>query len=238
MINYLIFNGQSSDVFGMVISGSGTYNAPKRKYDTFTVPGRNGTLKIDGGSFENISVTYTAAIVHNLNSNASAMREWLLSPAGYCRLEDTYHPGEFRLAQFSGGIDFSDFSQFLRAASFKLTFDCKPQRFLKAGENPISNPATVYNPTSFPAKPMIKFTAAAKSGNVVIGNCTITFDGLTAGNTVVMDAETMDAVNQSGENANSCVTISGDLVLLPQAFSAVSSEGVSDLTITPRWWTL
>ena len=172
MINYLIFNGQSSDVFGMVISGSGTYNAPKRKYDTFTVPGRNGTLKIDGGSFENISVTYTAAIVHNLNSNAAALREWLLSPSGYCRLEDTYHPGEFRLAQFSGGVEFSDFSQFLRAASFNLTFDCKPQRFLKAGENPISNPATVYNPTSFSAKPMIKFTAAAKSGNVVIGNCT------------------------------------------------------------------
>lgn len=238
MINYLIFNGQSSDVFGVVISGSGTYSAPKRKYETFTVPGRNGTLKIDGGSFENISVTYNAAIVHNLNSNAAAMREWLLSPAGYCRLEDTYHPGEFRLAQFSGGVEFSDFSQFLRAASFNLTFDCKPQRFLKAGENPISNPEAVYNPTAFPAKPMIKFTAAATSGNVVIGNCTIAFDGLAAGNTVVLDAETMDAVNQSGENANSCVTISGDLVLPPQAFSAVSSIGVSDLTITPRWWTL
>ena len=85
---------------------------------------------------------------------------------------------------------------------------------------------------------MIKFTATAKSGNVVIGNCTIALDGLTVGDTIIIDAETMDAINQSGENANSLVTISGDLVLLPQAFSAVSSEGVSDLTITPRWWTL
>ena len=238
MKNYLIFNGYRSDEFGIYISGHGTYNAPKRKCETINVPGRNGSLKIDGGAFENVQVTYECAIVRNFADNAAAMRSWLLSSSGYCRLEDTYHPDEFRMAQYSDGIDFTDFTQLLRAASVTLTFDCKPQRFLKSGDNPIYNPVKIYNPTSFPAKPIIKFKVSAESGSVEYGECNIAIAGMTIGDIITIDAETMDAVGASGGNANRGVTITGDMELHPKSFTTVSSSGITDLTITPRWWTL
>ena len=48
--------------------------------------------------------------------------------------------------------------------------------------------------------------------------------------------KTMDAVGASGGNANSGVTITGDMELHPQTYATVSSSGITDLTITPRWW--
>lgn len=238
MRNYLIFNGHRSEEFGLYISGGGTFGAPKRKYDTFTVPGRNGTLRIDCGTFDNVSVTYKCAIVRNFAENAAALREWLLSASGYCRLEDTYHPGEYRLAQYSGGVDFSDFTQLLRAASTTLVFECKPQRFLKSGENPISNPANVFNPTAFPSKPIINFKTVTTSGSITIGECLITFDSLTVGDVISIDAETMDAVGKSGGNVNKSITIRGEIALSPHVCSPVASDGIEDFTIVPRWWTL
>lgn len=236
MNNFFVFNGRSSRDFGIYISGSGTFGAPKRKFEEFTVPGRNGALKIDGRTFENASISYQCGIVRGFAQNAAALRSWLLSTAGYCRLEDTYHPEEFRMAQFNSGIDFTDFAQLLRAASVTLTFDCKPQRFLKSGENPIYNPVKIYNPTSFSAKPIIKFKMSAESGSVEVGECNIALVGMTIGDIITIDAETMDAIGSSGGNANNGVTITGDMELRPQSFSTVSSSGITDLTITPRWW--
>ena len=236
MNNFLIFNGRPSRDFGIYISGSGTFGAPKRKFEEFTVPGRNGVLNIDSGTFENASVSYKCSIVRGFTQNAAAMRAWLLSPAGYCRLEDTYHPEEFRMAQYSGGVDFTDFTQLLRAASVTLTFDCKPQRFLKSGENPIYNPTRIYNPTSFPAKPIIKFKMTAASGSVAVGECNIAISGMTNGEIITIDAETMDAVGAFGGNVNNGITVTGDMLLQPKTYATVSSSGVTDLTITPRWW--
>ena len=238
MKNYLIFNGYRSDEFGICRSGNGTYNAPKRKCETITVTGRNGSLKIDSGAFENIQITYECTIVKNFADNAAAMRSWLLSPAGYCRLEDTYHPDEFRMAHYSSGVDFTDFTQLLRAASVTLTFDCKPQRFLKSGENPIYNPVKIYNPTSFPAKPIIKFRMTAASGSVSVGECNIAISGMTIGDIITIDAETMDAVGSFGGNVNNGIAVIGDMLLQPQTYATVSSSGIPDLTITPRWWVL
>ena len=58
----LIFNGQDLADFGVHISGEGTFNAPTRAVEEQIVPGRNGTLIIDGGRWENIMVTYPAYI--------------------------------------------------------------------------------------------------------------------------------------------------------------------------------
>lgn len=238
MSNFLIFNGRPSRDFGIYISGSGTFGAPKRKFEEFTVPGRNGVLKIDSGTFENASVSYKCAIVRGFAQNAAALRSWLLSPAGYCRLEDTYHPDEFRMAHYSSGVDFTDFTQLLRAASVTLTFDCKPQRFLKSGENPIYNPVKIYNPTEFPSKPLIKFKMTAESGSITVEECNIALAGMKIGDIITIDAETMDAVGSSSGNINDGVTIIGDMELHPQSFATVSSSGITDLTITPRWWTI
>lgn len=238
-MNYLIFNGHRSDEMGLVISGDGTYNAPKRKATEYKIPGRNGTLIIDEGCYENITVTYPASIVRDFVRNAEALRAWLSNSPTYCRLEDSYHPDYFRLARYSGGVEFKNFTPRLRAASVSLVFDCKPQRYLKSGEIPISGVSGLRNPTAFQARPKIKFTAAETSGSIAVGNCTITFSDVAVGETITIDGETMDAITSGLQNANKYIVITGgDLVVDGGSYAPIVASGLSDFEIVPRWWTI
>lgn len=106
MRNYFVFGEYDSRNFGVYISGSGTYNAPARVYQAVSVPGRNGDLLIDQKKYDNITVEYPAFIAGgDFDANLAALRSALLSTAGYVRLVDSYHPDEFRLAYFKGGIN-------------------------------------------------------------------------------------------------------------------------------------
>ena len=131
--NSITFNGKNSLDFGLYVSGDKTFNSPEKDYTKVSVPGRSGDLIIFNDRYKNTNVVYNAVLIEDYFENTEKIREWLLSPNGYCRLEDTYHPDEFRLACFSGPIDFD--TVLLEAGSVTLTFDCKPQRFLKSAEN-------------------------------------------------------------------------------------------------------
>ena len=106
MTGYLVFGGKCSKDFGIYVSGSGTFNAPERDVERIEIPGRNGELIIDSGRFKNESVSYPAFIRTSFRSCADVAREWLLSYPGYRRLEDSYNPECFRMASFTGPLDF------------------------------------------------------------------------------------------------------------------------------------
>ena len=106
MTGLLIYDGKSSKDFGLYISGSGTFNAPQRDVELVEVPGRNGTLTIDKQRFQNIIIEYPAFIREKFRTYTDAAREWLLAVPGYRRLEDSYHPDEYRMARFTGPLDF------------------------------------------------------------------------------------------------------------------------------------
>lgn len=136
MKNYLTFGGLKSNDHFVWISGEGTYGAPRRDVEYVSVPGRNGNLIIDNGRWENIEVTYPAFIPGDFDSHMNDFRMAMCKKLGYQRLEDTYHPDEFRMASFSEGIQ-TDMRQWNRSGAFDLVFNCKPQRFLKSGETPL-----------------------------------------------------------------------------------------------------
>ena len=102
MRNYFVLNGKNSKDYGVYISGGGTFNAPRRSREKVTIPGRNGALTIDNGCYENIPIEYPAFIYDNFNANISAFRNMLLTNKKYVRLEDSYHPDEYRLALYDG----------------------------------------------------------------------------------------------------------------------------------------
>ena len=79
---YFIFDGIKSSDYGVWINGRETFNAPARRYNEYVVPGRNGTLTIDGGSFEDLEVTYPAFIVENFGANIEAFRNQLMTKTG------------------------------------------------------------------------------------------------------------------------------------------------------------
>lgn len=134
----LIFGDVDTSTFGVWLTGSGTFSAPTRDVEYISVPGRNGDLIIDNGKWNNIDVTYPANIppLVDMDSKLAGLRAALCRHVGYVRLEDTYHPDEYRRAAFTSGLEPVP-SPDNKGADFNLVFSCKPQRFLKSGDTPI-----------------------------------------------------------------------------------------------------
>lgn len=135
----IIFNGRSSTEFGIEVEHLPDYDTPERDYDIIHVPGRNGDLVIDTGSFKNTSRKYQISVATRGEAFYEKIKpivEWLHSSSGYARLEDTYEPDYYRLAYYreSNTID----NLFDDAGRATITFTCKPQRYLKSGELPTS----------------------------------------------------------------------------------------------------
>lgn len=234
------FDGQCCDDFGLIASGSGTFNAPQRDVDIVSIMGRNGDLIIDNGRYKNITVSYPVFICNNFGDRAQAARSWLLSRGGYKRLEDDYHPDHFRLAVFKGPIDF-DMKFLNHAGEAMLEFNCKPQRFLKLGERPVnlSSGTVLRNPTAFTALPLITVYGSA-AGDLIIGDKTVQIKALT--DQITLDCELQDAYRHVGdgapENKNSSIYAPVFPTLLPGNNTISFSGGITGVTIIPRWWEL
>lgn len=133
MRNYLKIAGKDSRDFGVYISGQGTFSAPEKAYEFYGVPGRNGAILGNDHRLENIEVTYQCFIYNDFNKNIADFRTFLLSLNGYQRLEDSYHPDEYRMAVYAGPFE-PEVTAMNNAGSFELIFNCKPQRYLTSGE--------------------------------------------------------------------------------------------------------
>lgn len=233
MIHYLIFGGKSSRDFGIFLSGNGTFNAPERDLSFTQVPGRNGDLVFDNGRFKNVELAYPAFLFKSFPENFSAFRNFLLSRRGYQRLEDTYHPEEFRMALFTGPLE-PEMGSFLRDGSFTVKFNCKPQRFLKSGEEKqtFTSGGSLFNPTPFEASPLVRVYGSGILciGSEVLSVSTHSFPYID------IDCDMMDAFYGSA-NANSCITLySQRFPVLSPGKNGVSLTGFTKVEITPRWW--
>ena len=239
-VHYVIYNGKPLSDFGLYISGNGTFNSPERDVTKVEVPGKSGDLIFDNGRFKNVTITYRDSFIleedHDEFIFARKMRElssFIKSSPGYHRLEDTYHPDEYRLAICTTGLDPEVYN--LVGGVFDLEFDCKPQRFLKSGEAPVTftSAGRILNPTSLSSKPLIRVYGY---GSVGIGNETIT---ISSNSNAYIDID-CDMLNCycGTVNCNGYVSLNSDEfpVLVPGP-NDINFEGhISKVVITPRWW--
>ena len=202
LLNYLTYDGVDSRDFGVFISGEGAFDAPARRGEMISIPGRNGSLFMDEGVFENITVEYPAFIGTGyeaiFRTKLGDLRSALTSRGNYKRLADTYHPDEFRLGVYREGLEV-DPQHITRAGGFTMKFDCKPQRFLFSGETPeiFTTNGTILNPTLFESSPIIKVTG---DGTVAIGeNGKYRFIVSNNPGTITIDSEIMEAYLPAGE---------------------------------------
>lgn len=235
MRNYFTLDGVDSRTYGIYISGEGTYSAPPRAYNMIPIPGRNGDLVNSENRFSNGTYSYPAFISVNTASNVAAFRAWLMSLYGYKKLTDTYHPSEYRMVLFDGSFE-PTVTALKDVASFDLSFNCKPQRFLTSGDTKTTKTAnfSLTNPTLYESKPLLR----------VYGNGTLTIAGQTitianAGTYTDIDCELMDAY-QGATSRNNNITLSDYKfpVLKPGANAFTLGTGITKVEVTPRWWTL
>ena len=234
--NYFTFDGKSSRDFGIYISGDGVFNAPERDMSAVSVPGRSGDLYYDNKRFKNVKLKYSAGIVKDFDTSMTDFRGFMLSRSGYCRLEDTYHPDEFREAIFLGPIDVTP--SVLKAGKFDVLFNCKPQRFLKSGETPIgiTEKTTIRNQTYYSAKPFLRIYGY---GTLEIGNNTITVASASEAPYIDIDCETMNAY-YGDSNLNSKISVNSEdfPALAPGETVITPASTISRVELIPRWWTV
>jgi phage-related protein len=229
----ITINGVPSDRFNIELSGSGTFDSPTRDIEKVSVAGRNGDLTFDNGRFENTPVRYPAFITKNFKNSIRDFEDFLGSLRGYARIEDTYHPEEFRLGIYTEGLRPNVTAQ-NRAGDFDIVFDCKPQRFLKSGERAVvfESDGQIMNPTLQKALPVIRVYG---TGTVGIGDTTITI--MSCDEYVDIDCDTMDAY-KGAVNCNGDITLSTiEFPSLGAGATAIALGGdVTRVEITPRWW--
>ena len=235
MRNYFTLDGVDSRDFGVYISGQGTFSAPARAYELLSVPGRNGDLVGTEKRFENGELTYPAFIYANFKQNIADFRAFLNSLFGYHRLVDSYHPNEYRMVFFQGEFA-PDVTAKNDAASFDITFNAKPQRFLLSGEQVtvLTADGTITNPTRFNSQPILRVYGA---GDLGINGDTITISQADVYTDI--DCEMMDAFKGT-ENRNQYITLTNYNfpVLVPGENGIALGAGITRVEITPRWWTV
>ena len=232
-INTLTFNNVISKTYGVYISGTGVFNAPARDREFVQVPGRNGDIILDKGRYQNIEVTYPAFIVRDFATNIRTWCNKLLEPTDYVRLEDTYHPNEFRLAVLAQGMEVDPVA-WLAAGSFDLRFNCRPERFLKSGETATTFTAngTITNPTYMTSNPLIRVYGF---GSITIGSTPI-FITQNSLEYIDIDCDLQEAYYG---NTNANMYVSGPrFPVLTSGENAVTLTGVTKIEIIPRWWQL
>lgn len=191
----LTVDGESSRTYGVYITGQAVYNAPQREVEMISIAGRNGKFALDKGRFENIEVTYPAGIYADTEEDfaeaISDFRNYLCSRDGYVRIEDEYNPNEYRMGVYKSGLEVTP--KLLKAGEFDITFDCKPQRWLKSGENAITVESgdAVTNPTLFESSPLL---ITEGYGDIDVAGNIITLEGLPLGRIKVASPVTSKGV--------------------------------------------
>lgn len=234
----IIYNGRSSRDYHIQVEHPPGYELPEKDYESVHIPGRNGDFIIDRGSYKNVDRTYTISIGdvdRNFPSMAHDIAVWLSSARTYTRLEDSYEPNYYRLAIYTQEADIENILS--HGARSDITFNCKPQRFLKIGDKAqtFTKAEVIKNPTNFESRPIITVHGSG-SGTAMIGNYTVVISDIKT--SIIIDSEIQDAY--SGEtNRNPDVTLSDGFPILPPGFTTISfNGGITSVEVIPKWWTL
>lgn len=171
----IVFNGISSKEYDIQVEHPPGYQIPERDCDVIHVPGRNGDIVIDKGSYKNVERSYQIA-VGSLDKDfidlVNPISEWLHSGVGYCRLEDSYEPEYYRLAMFNENVEIDNIE--FHGGRTTITFDCKPQRFFKSGDESI-----VFRALKTPMEEKVSNLKSAIDDINSDLPCKITFDNTT-----------------------------------------------------------
>ena len=231
----IIFNNKSSADCRIQVAHPPGYAYPERDYTITHIPGRNGDIIQDNGCYKNVERTYEVSFDapnEDFATYANAVSAWLHSTTGYARLEDSYEPNYYRMATYQESNIFENL--YNQAGTATIVFECKPQRFLKTGDNTITiqNSLTIMNPTGFEAYPLFKVTGT--SGVLTVNGNSITFSSID--DFVMLDCELQDAYK---ETINKNSTVSGTFPVLKPGSNTISWTGdISSVTMKPRWWTI
>lgn len=235
--DYFWIDGQRCDDVGIQLQGPVTFSSAAPKLSTISVPGRNGDLHFYEGSFSNVMGEVSCFVLQKIRANEAlnAITKWTLLYPGYHRLEVSDEPEHFREARVISGPENEMRAHIL--APFRLSFDCKPQKFLKSGQRAIhlQQSGQVLRNPGFTSLPLL-IVHGSGPATLSVGDIVVQFSK-DFGGSITLDCETQNAYN-GYQNKNSVID-APIFPNLPSGESSISWEGgITRIDITPRWWTL
>lgn len=241
-MNGFTLNGEKSEDYSIVMTAPPDMISAERNAEVLTIPGRNGSVIVDGGSYNNVDISYSCALVPDDGSDfrilSVRMLSFLRPTAGYQKLENTYDLDHFRMARVASAISVASIAD--QAGTFKISWDCKPQRFLKSGQNSVAfqSSGSITNPTAFDAQPLIEVTGSS-AGTVSVNGVTVEIKSISG--TIYLDCENENAYSLSAgapKNENANIYAPYFPVLSPGDNAVQFTGGITSVKITPRWWEL
>ena len=200
-----------------------------------TIPGRNGDLIFYTGSYENRDASASCfCLQKDVEKAISSAGRFLMGKKGYRRLETSDDPDHYWMARVENSPRIEQRLRLL--APFEIGFDCKPQRFVKAGENAVvfTSNGSLFNQYGQIALPFITLYGQG-AGTLTIGDCMV--DIKTLDGTLYIDSDTQNAYNGS-VNQNMNINAPVFPVLADGEIPIVFSGGIERVEIIPRWWEL
>lgn len=233
----LIFNNKLLNSYHAFFDGAKSFNKPMRKYSQYSIDGVNGDVFDEGEHFENITLSFNCFIKDDFKNNFADMVDYLTSCVGYCRLENSTESDIYRKGVFYDAIEVET-GAFNKYAQFQLLFNCKPQCYLKSGEEAIavSSGDKITNPTNKKALPTIivsgagKFTVQGISGEFEILNSSAEY--------IEINSETMTISEGITNRANTVVLPNYVFPYLQSGEVEIKYEGLDSLEIIPNYWRL
>jgi len=260
-MGFFVLDGKASSDFGVNLSGASTWATPERVVETAEIPGRNGKLITYVGQYRNVEISYPAWIARRFNMKFDAFCDWWNAHTdNYYMLTDTYHPEYYRMARSIGKLD-PEVGTIGRSGKFELSFDCKPQKFLRDGNNArtIGNGESIVlrNPTDQDAYPLIVAKIANSTDSILQiyqYETDTSYDQLTFGHTfdatslngfeIVYDTEICEATCAIADadpvSVNSIITedLENDMTgfYIPAGDTVVLESNQGEFDIYPRWY--
>jgi phage-related protein len=131
------------------------------------------------------------------------------------------------------------------AGRITISFDCKPQRFLKSGDETITieEGITLRNPTIYKANPIITVYGTVTGGIaevINIGDYSVSINEIDE--YVTIDSSIFDVYKKTPTgivNKNSTVNFTNGYPKIQKGEVPITfTSGITKVEVVPRWWTL
>lgn len=164
--DFFEFGGKSSAEFGLFLTERPELPVNVRRVTSYAIPGRNGSLHIDDGSFEDAEIKVNCKF-EGTATDAQKIAEWLASDHGNPqKIRFSAFPDLSWLGIIVGGASIK--YQLFNFSKFSLTFRVNPKKYIGNGLDAVEFPFTgdpawvrvweipAYNPGTKRAYPVIR----------------------------------------------------------------------------------
>lgn len=233
----ITFNGVNSDGLNIICEKYPTLSRPKRKGETYSIPGRSGDVIVQYDAYDNYTQPYQIIAGEGTDGSAETtfidVAAWLFQE-GYCELVDSSEPGYYRMASFSGPLDVNNIMT--KYGRCIVNFNCQPYRYrANVADVSLTGDGVITNPEMFSSRPLIKVYG---HGDITINGTTVTI-AQHSQPYLYIDCDSQQAYYDEETYMGGSVVIEGEYPkLAPGANTITMDSTITQLIISPRWRTL